>query len=100
MLHIKPGAFHLRAFAIVILESPFTHGGVGKAPAFQILYGVKVFPALLGCFTLHAPRPLALTFCRVAVAPEQGGFLCREKRFFGCPALAAVQKPVLPGVVL
>ena len=33
---------HLRAFPVVVGESPFLHGRIGKSPAFQVLHGVKV----------------------------------------------------------
>ena len=37
-----------------------------------------VLSLLFGGFTLHALRPLAVTFCRVSVTPEQGNLISRE----------------------
>ena len=90
MLHIEVCNLHLRAFPVVIGKSPFLHGGIGKSPAFQVLHGIKVFSALLGGFTFQTQGFLAVTFCRVAVTPKQGGLLFREVGFFRCVALAAV----------
>ena len=59
-----------------------------------------VLSLLFGGFTLHAMRPLAVTFCRVSVTPKQGDFVSREISFFRCPALAAVEQTVLARVVL
>ena len=100
MLHIEVCNLHLRAFPVVIGKSPFLHGGIGKSPAFQVLHGIKVFSALLGGFTFQTLGFLAVTFCRVAVTPKQGGLLFREVGFFRCVALAAVKQPVLARVVL
>ena len=90
MLHIPAGNPGLRVPAVVVLKSPVPHGGVGKAPAFQFLHGVKVSALLLGGFTLNPLCPLAVTLCRVAVKPKQRLAL-REVGFFGLAALAAVQ---------
>ena len=67
MLHIEVCNLHLRAFPVVVGESPFLHGRIGKSPAFQVLHGVKVLSALFGGFTLQTLGFLAVTFCRVAV---------------------------------
>ena len=61
---------HLWAFAVVMCKSPFLHGEVGKAPAFQFHNAIKVSPAFLGSFTLQTLFPLAVTFCRVFVMPQ------------------------------
>ena len=100
MLHIEVCNLHLRAFPVVIGESPFLHGGIGKSLAFQVLHGIKVLSALFGGFTLQTLGFLAVTFCRVAVTPKRGGLLFREVGFFRGAALAAVKQPVLACVVL
>ena len=100
MLHIEVCNLHLRAFPVVVGESPFLHGRIGKSPAFQVLHGVKVLSALFGGFTLQTLGFLAVTFCRVAVTPKQGGLLFREVGFFRSVTLAAVKQSVLAHVVL
>ena len=62
MLHIEVCNLHLRAFPVVIGESPFLHGGIGKSLAFQVLHGIKVLSALFGGFTLQTLGFLAVTF--------------------------------------
>ena len=100
MFHIEMGGFHLRVSAVVIGKSPFPHSRVGKAPAFQFFHLVPVLSLLFGGFTLHALRPLAVTFSRMSVTPKQGSLISREIGFFRCPALAAVEQTVLTCVVL
>ena len=68
-----------------------THGGVGKAPAFQFFHGVKVSAPLFGGFPFLAGGSLAVALCRVAVAPEDSGLIRRKIGFFRLAALAAVQ---------
>src|SRR5699024_4246021 len=48
MLRIETGSASLWVLPVVILKSPFPHGGVDKAPAFQFFHGVKVPAAFLG----------------------------------------------------
>ena len=51
---------HLRAFPVVVGESPFLHGRIGKSPAFQVLHGVKVLSALFGgCLLYTSPGCIA-----------------------------------------
>ena len=90
VFHIPAGQFGLRVSAVIVLKSPVPHGGVGKAPSFQFLHGVKVSALMLGGLTLNPLCPLAVTLCRVAVKPKQCLAL-REVGFFGLMALAAVQ---------
>ena len=73
--------------------------GLVNPPRFKSIHGIKVFSALLGGFTFQTLGFLAVTFCRVAVTPKQGGLLFREVGFFRCVALAAVKQPVLARVV-
>src|SRR5699024_9938361 len=97
-LHIAAGGGGLRVLAVVVLKCPAPYGLVGKAPAFQFLYGVKVAAAFLGGLPFLPDFPLAVALCRVAVTPEQRLSL-REIGFFGLAAFAAVQQTVLAGVV-
>ena len=80
------------AFAVVIFKSPLAHGGVGKSPAFQVLYGVTVFSLLVGGFLRFPAFVLAVTFFGVAVTSEKVSPL-GEVGFFGLAAAPAVQKP-------
>ena len=91
---------HLQAFAVVMCKSPFLHGEVGKAPAFQFHNGVKVSSAFLGGFTFQTLLPLAVTFCRVLVMPQPCGGFFGKVGFFRRAALAAVKQTVLARVVL
>ena len=91
MLHIPAGKPGLRVPAVVVLESPVPHGGVGKAPAFQFFHGVKVSAPLFGGFPFLAGGSLAVALCRVAVAPEDSGLIRRKIGFFRLAALASVQ---------
>ena len=70
MLHIPAGKFGLRVPAVVVFKSPVPHGGVGKAPVFQFLHGVKVPAPLLGGFPFLAGGSLAVALCRVAVTAK------------------------------
>ena len=98
MLRIEPGNGGLRISAVVVFKSPVPHGGIGKSPALQVLYGVKVSALLFGGFTLDPLRSLAVALCRVAVKPEKRLAL-REVGFFGLAAFPAVQQTVLACVV-
>ena len=98
MLRIEPGNGGLGVPAVVVFKSPVPHGGIGKSPAFQVLYGVKVSALLFGGFTLNPLRPLAVALCRVAVKPEKRLALW-EIGFFGLAAFSAVQQTVLACVV-
>ena len=91
MLHIPAGNPGLRVPAVVVLKSPVPHGGVGKAPAFQFLHGVKVPAPLLGGLPFLAGGSLAVALCRVAVAAKDSGLIRRKIGFFRLAALAAVQ---------
>ena len=68
----------------------------------EIVLGAEmgIVEMLLGGVTLHALRPLAVTFSRMSVTPKQGSLISREIGFFRCPALAAVEQTVLTCVVL
>jgi hypothetical protein len=48
VVYEKAGGSGLRVLPVVVLKRPFPHGRVGKSPAFQFLYGVKVAAAFLG----------------------------------------------------
>ena len=91
MLHIPAGKPGLRVPAVVVLESPVPHGGVGKAPAFQFFHGVKVPAPLFGGLPFLAGGSLAVALCRVAVAAKDSGLIRRKIGFFRLAALAAVQ---------
>ena len=91
VFHIPAGNPCLRVPAVVVLKSPVPHGGVGKAPAFQFLYGVKVPAPLLGGLPFLAGGSLAVALCRVAVAPKDSGLVRRKIGFFRLAALAAVE---------
>ena len=91
MLHIPAGNPGLRVPAVVVLKSPVPHGGVGKAPAFQFLHGVKVPAPLLGGLPFLAGGSLAVALCRVTVTAKDSGFIRRKIGFFRLTALAAVQ---------
>ena len=91
---------HLSDEVVELLKSERFNSRVGKAPAFQFFHLVPVLSLLFGGFTLHALRPLAVTFSRMSVTPKQGSLISREIGFFRCPALAAVEQTVLTCVVL
>src|SRR5699024_9792598 len=100
MLHIPAGKPGLRVPAVVVLESPVPHGGVGKAPASQFFHGVKVSAPLFSGFPFLAADSLAVALWRVAVWTEYSGLIRRKIGCFRLSALAEVQYTVLAGVAL
>ena len=91
VFHIPAGKFGLWVPAVVVFKNPVPHGGVGKAPAFQFLHGVKVPAPLLGGLQFLTGGSLAVALCRVAVTAKNSGLIRRKIGFFRLAALAAVQ---------
>ena len=90
---------HLGAFAVVVLKRPFSHSRVGKADSFQPFHVLPVLVFPVSGFQRFPAFALAVTFFGVSVTSEKC-FALREVGFFGLAAAPAIQKPVLPGVVL
>ena len=80
---------HLRAFAVVIPESPFPHSRVGEALSFQPFQFLPVFLLPVCGFPFLPLFPLEVTFFGVAVTPEKRLALCKVG-FFGLAAVPAV----------
>lgn len=47
ILDIEMGVLHLRTFSVIVGKCPIPHGGVSKAPMFQIRYGLTVTAGFL-----------------------------------------------------